>query len=91
MSRSLKKGPFIAKSLRAKVLKAVETRQNKPIKTNSRASMASPEMVGLTMLVHNGKEYIPVFITEEMIGQKLGEFALTRKFPVHAGDKKAKG
>lgn len=91
MSRSLKKGPFVAKTLRAKVMKAVSTGQNKPIKTNSRASMTAPEMVGLTMLIHNGKEYIPVFITEEMVGQKLGEFALTRKAPVHAGDKKAKG
>ena len=90
MPRSLKKGPFIDDSLIKKVLAAQETRSNKVIKTWSRRSTIIPEMVGQTLAVHNGKKFIPVFVTENMVGHKLGEFAPTRTFYGHAGDKKSK-
>ncbi len=84
MSRSLKKGPFVDEKLAKKVLKAKETNDKKPIRTWSRRSTVIPEMVGLTMEVHNGREHKPVFITEAMVGHKLGEFAPTRTFKGHA-------
>jgi small subunit ribosomal protein S19 len=90
MPRSLKKGPFIDSSLMRKVTVAQETRSNKVIKTWSRRSTILPEMVGLTMAVHNGKKFVPVFVTENMVGHKLGEFSPTRTFYGHAGDKKSK-
>ena len=90
MPRSLKKGPFIDHHLMAKVLKAVETKDRRPIKTWSRRSMISPEMVGTTIAVHNGRQHVPVLISENMVGHKLGEFAPTRTFRGHAADKKAK-
>ena len=90
MPRSLKKGPFIDLHLIKKVEEAVEKNDKRPIKTWSRRSMIMPEMVGLTIAVHNGKVHIPVYVTEEMVGHKLGEFALTRTYKGHAADKKAK-
>lgn len=90
MPRSLKKGPFVDISLIKKVEKAVEEKSKKPIKTWSRRSMILPEMVGLTVAIHNGRQHVPVLISEEMVGHKLGEFSPTRTFRSHAGDKKAK-
>ena len=90
MPRSLRKGPHIDHHLMKKVDAAVENNDRKPIKTWSRRSMVSPEMVGLTIAVHNGRQHIPVLISENMVGHKLGEFAVTRTFKGHAGDKKAK-
>ncbi|MCL4394085.1 30S ribosomal protein S19 [Solimonas fluminis] len=90
MARSLKKGPFIDHHLLAKVAKVQGERVKKPIKTWSRRSMISPDMIGLTIQVHNGKQHMPVFVTDNMIGHKLGEFAPTRTFKGH-GDKKAAG
>ena len=90
MPRSLKKGPFIDLHLLKKVEKAVEENSKKPIKTWSRRSMIFPNMVGLTIAVHNGKQHVPVYITEHMIGHKLGEFSATRTYRGHAADKKAK-
>jgi small subunit ribosomal protein S19 len=90
MPRSLKKGPFIDDSLIQKVTTAQETRSNKVIKTWSRRSTIIPEMVGLTLAVHNGRKFIPVFVTENMVGHKLGEFSPTRTFFGHAADKKSK-
>ena len=90
MARSLKKGPFVAHHLLKKVEKAIREKSRKPIKTWSRPSMILPEMVGLTIAVHNGKDHVPIFITDQMVGHKLGEFALTRAAPRHAGDRKAK-
>ncbi|GHV36946.1 30S ribosomal protein S19 [Bacteroidia bacterium] len=87
MSRSLKKGPFIHHSLEKKVLKAISENRKTPIKTWSRASMISPDFVGQTIAVHNGNKFIPVFVTENMVGHKLGEFAPTRIFRGHAGNK----
>ena len=87
MTRSLKKGPFIDYHLLAKINKAIETNDKKPIKTWSRRSMISPEMVGLTISVHNGKQHVPVFVSENMVGHKLGEFSPTRSFRGHAGAK----
>jgi len=84
MARSLKKGPFVDQKL-VKKIKALSRRSKEVIKTWSRSSTISPEMVGYTIGVHNGKEHIPVFITEDMVGHKLGEFALTRKFIMHGG------
>ena len=84
MSRSLKKGPFTDEKLLAKVRKAQASGERSPIKTWSRASVITPEMVGLTMAVHNGKEHINVLILESMVGHRLGEFSLTRKFKGHA-------
>jgi small subunit ribosomal protein S19 len=84
VSRSLKKGPYIDEKLLMKVQKAKETGSREPIRTWARASSISPEMVGLTIAVHNGKTHIPVFITEAMVGHKLGEFAPTRIFRKHS-------
>ncbi len=90
MPRSLKKGPFIDLHLMKKVQTAVENNDKRPIKTWSRRSMVSPDMLGLTIAVHNGRQHVPVFITEDMVGHKLGEFALTRTYKGHAADKKAR-
>ena len=90
MPRSLKKGPFIDLHLLKKVEEAAESGSKKPIKTWSRRSMILPEMIGLTIAVHNGRQHVPVFVSEHMIGHKLGEFALTRTYRGHAADKKAK-
>ena len=90
MARSLKKGPFVDLSLQEKVEKAKETNDKKIIKTWSRRSMITPDFLGMTFAVHNGKKFIPVFITENMVGHKLGEFAPTRTFNSHSGDKKSK-
>jgi len=90
MARSVKKGPFVDGHLMSKVLAAAATNDKKPIKTWSRRSTILPDFLGLTLAVHNGKQHIPVFVTENMVGHKLGEFALTRTFKGHAADKKAK-
>lgn len=90
MPRSLKKGPFVDLHLLKKVEAATEAGSKKPIKTWSRRSMILPEMVGLTLAVHNGRQHVPVLVTEHMVGHKLGEFALTRTYRGHAADKKAK-
>ncbi len=90
MPRSLRKGPFIDHHLMKKVLTAVENNDKRPIKTWSRRSMVSPEMVGLTIAVHNGRQHMPILISENMVGHKLGEFALTRTFKGHIADKKAR-
>lgn len=90
MPRSLKKGPFVDRSLVKKVDAAQANNDRRVIKTWSRRSTVLPEMVGLTFAVHNGKKFIPVFVTENMVGHKLGEFALTRVFHGHAADKKSK-
>ncbi len=90
MPRSLAKGPFVDEHLMKKVRVAAETRDKRPIKTWSRRSMVVPEMVGLTLAVHNGRNHIPIFISEDMVGHKLGEFVLTRTFKLHSGDRKAK-
>ena len=90
MSRSLKKGPFLDLHLMKKVEEAREKNDRRPIKTWSRRSMVSPDMVGLTIAVHNGRQHVPVLINEEMVGHKLGEFAPTRTFRGHAADKKVK-
>jgi len=89
MARSVSKGPFLDPSLRKKVVRARESGSNKVIKTWSRRSTIVPDMIGLTFAVHNGKQFVPVFVTEQMIGQKLGEFAPTRTFRGHAADRKA--
>jgi len=86
--RSVKKGPFVDVHLLNKVEAAQESKSKKPIKTWSRRSMITPDMVALTIAVHNGKDHIPVFITENMVGHKLGEFAMTRTFRVHSGERK---
>jgi small subunit ribosomal protein S19 len=86
----LKKGPFIDLHLLKKVEVALEKGDKRPIKTWSRRSTVFPEMVGLTIAVHNGRQHVPVFVTEDMVGHKLGEFAATRTFRGHAADKKAK-
>ena len=88
MARSLKKGPFADKNLLAKVAKVNESGKKEVIKTWSRRSTIYPEFIGLTFAVHNGKEFIPVYVTEDMVGHKLGEFALTRKFGGHGDNKK---
>jgi len=88
--RSLKKGPFIDHHLITKVNNAVETNNRKPIKTWSRRSTVFPEMVGLTIAVHNGRQHVPVLVNENMVGHKLGEFALTRTYKGHTANKKAK-
>ena len=90
MSRSIKKGPFVDAHLIKKVDTAVAGKDKKPIKTWSRRSTILPELIGLTIAVHNGKQHVPVYINENMVGHKLGEFALTRTFKGHAADKKAK-
>jgi len=88
--RSIKKGPFVDHHLWKKVEVARDQKSKKPIKTWSRRSMILPEMVGLTIAVHNGKQHVPVLVTENMVGHKLGEFAVTRTFKGHAADRKAK-
>jgi len=88
--RSIKKGPFIDQHLQKKVEKAVEANDRRPIKTWSRRSMILPDMVGLTIAIHNGKQHVPVLINENMIGHKLGEMVPTRTFRGHIADKKAK-
>ncbi len=88
MSRSLKKGPYIAYQLEKKVLTMNESAKKAVVKTWSRASMISPDFVGHTIAVHNGNKFIPVYITENMVGHKLGEFAPTRTFRGHSGNKK---
>ena len=88
MPRSIKKGPFVDHHLMGKVLKASSTNDKKPIKTWSRRSMVLPEMVGLTISVHNGRVHVPISIKEDMVGHKLGEFVLTRTFKIHSGDRK---
>jgi small subunit ribosomal protein S19 len=90
VARSVKKGPFIDDHLMRKVLQARETQSRKVIKTWSRRSDIIPDMVGLTFAVHNGRKFIPVFVTENMVGHKLGEFSPTRTFYSHAGDRKMK-
>ncbi len=90
MARSIKKGPFIDGHLMKKVLKAVETNDRKPVKTWSRRSMVMPEMVGLTIAVHNGRQHVPVLINENMVGHKLGEMVLTRTYRGHVADKKVR-
>jgi small subunit ribosomal protein S19 len=88
--RSLKKGPFIDLHLLKKVETALEKGEKKPIKTWSRRSTVFPEMVGLTIAVHNGRQHVPVFVTEDMVGHKLGEFSATRTYRGHIADKKVK-
>ncbi|AHF00477.1 MULTISPECIES: 30S ribosomal protein S19 [Thiomicrospira] len=90
MPRSVKKGPFVDHHLAKKVIEAQESGNKRPIKTWSRRSMILPDMIGLTIAVHNGKEHIPVFVSENMVGHKLGEFSMTRTYRGHAADKKAK-
>jgi small subunit ribosomal protein S19 len=89
MARSVKKGPFVDKHLLGKVLEAQRTKSKKVIKTWSRRSTVLPEMVGLTFAVHQGKKFVPVFVTENMVGHKMGEFSPTRTFHGHSGDRKA--
>ncbi len=90
MPRSVKKGPFIDYHLAKKVADARETNNKRPIKTWSRRSMVAPDMVGLTIAVHNGRNHVPILVSENMVGHKLGEFAPTRTFKGHAGNRKAK-
>ena len=89
MPRSLKKGPFVDLHLLRKVEKAANSNDKKPIKTWSRRSLITPLMVGLNIAVHNGRQHVPIFIQEDMVGHKLGEFVLTRTFRVHSGDRKS--
>ncbi len=88
MPRSTRKGPFVDDHLLKKVEKAMNENSKKPIKTWSRRSMITPDMIGLTIAVHNGKDFVPVYISENLVGHKLGEFALTRTFKGHSGDRK---
>ncbi|MAT38232.1 MAG: 30S ribosomal protein S19 [Ectothiorhodospiraceae bacterium] len=90
MPRSLKKGPFVDHHLVKKVEEAREANSKRPIKTWSRRSMILPEMVGLTIAVHNGRQHVPVLVSENMVGHKLGEFALTRTYKGHVADKKSR-
>ena len=90
MPRSLKKGPFVDLHLMNRVTKALESNDKRPIRTWSRRSLITPDFVGLTIQVHNGRQHVPVFINEDRVGHKLGEFAITRTFRGHAGDKKIK-
>ncbi|MGI9290646.1 MAG: 30S ribosomal protein S19 [Gammaproteobacteria bacterium] len=90
MPRSIKKGPFIDAHLEKKIQDAIANNNRKPIKTWSRRSMIIPDMIGLTIAVHNGRDHVPVLISENMIGHKLGEFAVTRTFKGHSGDRKTK-
>lgn len=89
MSRSLRKGPFVDEHLIKKVIIAQDTKSRKPIRTWSRRSVIVPEMIGLVIAIHNGRAHVPVSINENMIGHKLGEFAATRNFKIHSGDRKA--
>jgi|SRR5882757_5434385 small subunit ribosomal protein S19 len=88
MSRSLKKGPFVDHHLMKKVETAQATKDKKPIKTWSRRSTILPDFIGLTIAVHNGKQHVPVYVSEQMVGHKLGEFAMTRTFKGHSADRK---
>jgi len=88
MSRSIKKGPYVQKSLLEKVEKMNASGRKQPIKTWSRRSMILPDFVGHTFAIHNGKQHMPIFITENMVGHRLGEFAPTRTFRMHSGDRK---
>jgi len=90
MPRSIKKGPFIDEHLLNKVRQAVESNNRRPIKTWSRRSMVLPDMVGLTIAVHNGRQHVPVIVSENMVGHKLGEFAMTRTYKGHVADKKSR-
>ena len=90
MPRSITKGPFVDLHLMKKVLDAIESKNKRPIKTWSRRSMVVPEMLGLTMAVHNGRQHVPVLVTENMVGHKLGEFVPTRTFRGHIADKKSR-
>jgi small subunit ribosomal protein S19 len=90
MPRSIRKGPYVANHLEKKVLKAQETNDKKVIKTWSRRSTITPDFIGLTLAVHNGRKFLPIFITDNMVGHRLGEFAGTRNFVAHSGDKKTK-
>ena len=90
MPRSIKKGPFVDHHLQKKVDDAVSQNSKRPIKTWSRRSMIVPDMVGLTIAVHNGRQHVPVLISENMVGHKLGEFAPTRTFRGHSGDRKSR-
>ncbi|MEW9898933.1 30S ribosomal protein S19 [Chitinivorax sp. PXF-14] len=90
MARSIKKGPFVDQHLLKKVEAALATNDKRPVKTWSRRSTVLPEFVGLTIAVHNGRQHVPVYVNENMVGHKLGEFSLTRTFKGHAADKKAK-
>ena len=90
MPRSLKKGPFVDDDLAVKVERSRESKESKVIKTWSRRSTITPDFIGITFAVHNGKKFIPVFVSEEMVGHKLGEFAPTRTFHSHSGDRKSK-
>ena len=89
MPRSLKKGPFVDLHLLKKVERAAESNDKKPIKTWSRRSLITPTMVGLNIAIHNGRQHVPIFIQEDMVGHKLGEFVLTRTFRSHSGDRKS--
>ena len=88
MPRSIKKGPFVDTHLANKVVESNQQKSRKPIKTWSRRSMVLPDMVGLTIAVHNGRQHVPILISENMVGHKLGEFAVTRTFKGHSGDRK---
>ena len=90
MPRSVRKGPFVDTHLANKVTVATKTNDRRPIKTWSRRSMILPDMVGLTIAVHNGRQHVPVLVSENMVGHKLGEFAITRTFRGHSGDRKTK-
>ena len=90
MPRSIKKGPFVDLHLKKKVEKAVAANDRRPIKTWSRRSMVSPDMLGLTLAIHNGRQHVPIFITENMVGHKLGEFAPTRTYRGHIADRKSR-
>ena len=90
MARSVRKGPFIDVHLLNKVEEAIASKSKKPIKTWSRRSTIIPEMIDLTLAVHNGRDHVPVYVTDNMVGHKLGEFAMTRTFKGHSGDRKAK-
>jgi small subunit ribosomal protein S19 len=90
MPRSIKKGPFVDHHLAKKVESALEKKEKRPIKTWSRRSVVLPDMIGLTIAVHNGRQHMPVYVNENMVGHKLGEFAPTRTFRGHIADKKAK-
>ncbi len=88
MPRSLKKGPFVDGNLQKKVDAQKDQKSKKVVKTYSRRSMITPDFIGMTFAVHNGRKFIPVFVTENMVGHKLGEFAITRTFHLHSGDRK---
>ncbi len=90
MPRSIKKGPFVDLHLRKKIEKAVSENDRRPIKTWSRRSMVSPDMLGLTIAIHNGRQHVPILITEDMVGHKLGEFAPTRTYRGHIADRKSR-